>query len=125
MCLDRLQKFGIRKDPIQDEYYGWKIFVMNLNGLFSSPYYARLRQYRIGEWYNSKNIWSYGTMEGRYKTGFHCYTNKKMAQIIAKKYIRLHYIVKRVLLRDILATGIEGYEREKSNIVVAKQMYIL
>lgn len=124
MCLDKVQKFRVRKDLKEKEYYAWKIFILNSTGL-RSPYFAK-KIYRLENvWLKSHNRQLYyNNVFNSYTSGFHCYLTKRDA-LIEKSEIwdlddNTNTIIKKVLLRKIITTGLQSSKR----VVVAKEIYI-
>jgi hypothetical protein len=126
MCLTTLAKFRVRKDPKTKQYVGWKI-VRKLPFGFTSIYFSTYREYKERIWYEcgTRSEIRSANDTDKYPSGFHCYAKKKDA-IIEKAIATVWMtsdtvIVKKVFLKEILATGLQ----EDKQCIVSQEMYII
>ncbi len=126
MCLDRLEKFPIRQTK-KGEAWAWKIFSTDGHRL-SFPYYGTGLIPKGGwlkeETYNHAPSNRRHLLTGRYPErgypyGFHCYLKEADARAECRSW-RRGRVVKKVRVRNIVATGIQ----DNARVLVAKEMYV-
>jgi len=115
MCLDRLEKFPVRKNK-DGWVVAWKVFYSQIGqrlkfswrdggvGIGTKVHVAKGKALLIDE-------------ETTYQAGFHAYTNKQDAVWMAGFYGEF---CRRVLLKDITATGWQNGFR----VIVARKMIV-
>lgn len=104
---------------------GYKIFKVSSTGKLSANF--RSFNFKKRRWIKDNNInsitWhNYADGElGFYQAGFHVFTN----ETFAKLYSIAEEVVHRVLVKEIVASGLQSYQDKTSATVVCRQIYIM
>ena len=120
MCLDRLEKFPVRKNK-DGWVVAWKVFIVPAWKKKTSGFLdfaCRTGGVYAGEKVHVATSGKVGAPGWRYRAGFHTYKTEYAAQKIASRFVV--YIVRRVLLKDITATGYQDGLR----VIVARKMIV-
>lgn len=126
MCLYNL------KFPIPKIKYAYKVFRQFKNNKIESIYYNN-NKFTINEWktdFVNAYLRTHGCYSD-YKSGFHCFTNKKEAikylKNLENPFINSKLIIYKVEIDKIVAYGVEHYSfnSEYTNIIVCNQIKLL
>jgi len=116
MCLDRLEKFPVRKNK-DGWVVAWKLFYGRGKGRFLA-FSCQPLGVSPGKDIHVANRVAIGYVGSTYQSGFHAYKTEYAAQKQAAKHPTHSY--RRVLLKDITATGYQDGLR----VIVARKMIV-
>ncbi len=135
MCLSRVTE---TYDPALDGIEAWKMFILEPDtGRLSSPYFSirrghealERRYYSEGEWHDAGPEEVAMGSKPPYKAGFHAYANKVNAQddlALAQYYFSAPLVIRRVKLRGVHTSGVEGISfKAEYKCYVAQEMMLL
>lgn len=108
MCLDYVIN---NKNPKQIKF-AYKVFEKNNNNTYRGMYYGR-KDYFLDIWYMSTDDLLNDSHGNDYKSGFHCYLNKKDAFDLAEKY----HVIFKVEVKNITCIGKQRFFNEGNTIV--------
>ena len=117
MCLHKLAPIKAYKQ--HGEFFGWKIFKREPDGMYYSRFHGKHKTYPRNRWlfaidyhlYNMSSTLETNHTNEYYPAGFHIYKHPEDAERaleIARLVSNAEFVIVKIYFRNIVATGYEG-----------------